>query len=204
MNKSKFFLSAVFLLLCGLTSAFAQTENERLAEPNREVVLQVLIASNSTGGKTNLPPALVNVTKKLSGIYSFSTYNLAATYFGRIANNGNFEYRGMVNNFLPNQKEEMPVFSEVNLQGLRILSGVNNQPTAQFQNFRYGMRVPVTVTSYKMESGQTSSAVNYENIGLSIQRFGVPENAPTVIGTMTLPKTEETVFLVLTVNSNIN
>lgn len=204
MNKPKFILFTVFLSLIGLTSAFAQSENEKTAEPNREIVLQVLIASNSPNGKTSLPPALAGITKKLNNIYSFSSYNLAATYFGRIANNGNFEYHGMVNNFLPNQREEAQVFSELKLIGLRILSGVNNQPTAQFQNFRYAMKIPVTVASYKTESGQTNSAVNYENIGLSIQRFGVPENTPTVIGTMTLPNSGETVFLILTVNSNIN
>lgn len=204
MNKPNLFLCAVILSFVCVSSVFAQNEIERTAEPNREVVLQVLVASNNPAGKTNLPPALAGITKKLNSLYSFSNYNLAATYFGRIANTGNFEYRGMLNNIRPGQNEGTPVFSELTLSGLRILPGANNQPTAQFQNFRYGMRVPVIAATFKTEGGQTNSAVNYENIGLSLQRFGVEENTPTVIGTMFLPQTNETVFLVLTVNSNLN
>lgn len=201
MNKSKIFLLTIFVFLFGLSSVFAQNESERQAEPNREIILQVLVASNSPAGKTTLPSSLANVTRKLNSIYSFADYRVAMTYLERVANSGNLEYRGIADNFMQNQKEERPVFLEWALGGLRILPNANNQSVAQFQNFRFGMRVPVVTGTFKAESGQTSSVVNYESTGLTVQRFNVPENTPTVIGTIMLPRTDETVFLVLTVNS---
>ncbi|HSK72916.1 MAG TPA: hypothetical protein VK892_14540 [Pyrinomonadaceae bacterium] len=201
MNKSKIFLLTIFVFFIGLSGVFAQNEGGRQAEPNREIILQVLVASNTSAGKTNLPSSLANVTKKLNSIYSFADYRVAMTYLERVANSGNLEYRGIADNFMQNQKEDRPVFLEWTLGGLQILPNTNNQSVAQFQNFRFGMRVPVVTGTFKAESGQTSSVVNYESTGLTVQRFNVPENTPTVIGTIMLPRTDETVFLVLTVNS---
>ena len=201
MNKSKIFLLTIFVFLVGLGSVFAQTESEKLAEPNREIILQVLVASNTPAGKTNLPSSLASVTKKLNSMYSFADYRVAMTYLERVANNGGLIYSGIADNFLQNQNRERPVFLEWALEGLRILPNAGNQTVAQFHTFRFGMRVPVITGSVKAEGGQMSPVINYERTGLNIQRFSVPENSPTVIGTIMLPRTDETVFLVLTVNS---
>jgi hypothetical protein len=39
---------------------------------------------------------------------------------------------------------------------------------------------------------------NYESIGLDLNRVTLAENTPTVIGTLTLPNTAGTLFLVMT------
>lgn len=201
MNKSKIFFLSIFVFFVGLSGVFAQNEAEKIAQPNREIILQVLVASNAAAGKTNLPPSLANVTKKLGSVYSFTNYRMAMTYFGRIADRGNLDYRGIADNVLQNQSAERPVFLDWSLTGMRILPNAENQMVAEFQVFRYGMRVPVVAGAFNMESGQINQATNYEPTGLTIHRFNVPENTPTVIGTMMLPRTDETVFLVLTVNS---
>ena len=204
MNKPKFILSIIFLLLVGMTNVFAQSENEKAAQPNREIILQVLVASDSPNQKTKLPPALANTTKKLNSLYPFADYRLAMSYFERVAVNGSIEYRGVANNFSQNQNEELTVFPEWSLHRMQILPDSQNQNVAQFQNFRFGMRLPITTSTLKKEDGQINRSINYEQIGLTIQKFNVPENTPTIIGSMTSSQKNETIFLILTVNSNVN
>ena len=51
----------------------------------------------------------------------------------------------------------------------------------------------------KDENGKSLPAVvAYEQIGIAASRLAVPENTPTLMGTLVLPKTRGTVFLVLT------
>jgi hypothetical protein len=42
-------------------------------------------------------------------------------------------------------------------------------------------------------------AVNYEGVGLTAYRISVASSRPTLVGTISLPKTAGTMFLVLTV-----
>jgi len=46
--------------------------------------------------------------------------------------------------------------------------------------------------------------LNYEAVGLNMNRVSLPENKPTLIGTLSLPKTTGTMFLVLTVRPTEN
>jgi hypothetical protein len=55
-----------------------------------------------------------------------------------------------------------------------------------------------------VENGKASDVVNYESVGLVVNRLAIPENRPTMIGTISLPKTSGTVFLVLTVKPAVN
>ncbi|MGC2238309.1 MAG: hypothetical protein WA584_19300 [Pyrinomonadaceae bacterium] len=191
MNKPKFiFLSAAFFLvglLCPAIS-FAQTDNKN--EPSYEVVLQILIASNT--GKSATPPTLSNVLKKLKTNYSFSDYRLAQTYVERTS--FAVEHKGMLSDIIQNQSSTTPVFSEWKLAGLRNAPDSKGQNSIQFQAFNFGARIPVVVSNGKGEPG-----VSYESIGLSIARFSLSENVPTVIGSLSTSKQDELMFLVLTV-----
>ncbi len=194
MTKPKtIFTTAAFFIVCllSLTNSFAQTETKQQAEPTYEVVLHILTASNTASDKTSVPPTLSNAVKKLKTIYSFSNYRLDSTYIGRIANTGNFEFKSISNSSSQNQGNSLPIFSEWTLGGLQSLPNSKGQNSIQFQNFRFGQRVPI----------RTQTGIfNYEQIGLTMQRFGVPENVPTIIGTLSTTKPNELMFLVLTVN----
>jgi hypothetical protein len=63
------------------------------------------------------------------------------------------------------------------------------------QPFRFGARVPIRVA----EPGKPGAAINYESIGLTINRVSFRENVPTLLGTISLPRTAGTLFIVLTV-----
>jgi hypothetical protein len=195
MNKPKFiFLIAAFFLV-GLLSpvaSFAQSNDNKPQEQSYEVVLQILIASNT--GRNTTPPALSNVLKKLKTNYSFTDYRLAQTYVERTSYA--VEHKGMLSELSQNQSMTTPAFSEWKLIGLKSTPDAKGQNSIQFQNFIFGARIPIVVSNSKGESG-----VNYEGIGLNVTRFSLSENVPTVVGSLSTSKLDELMFLVLTVKA---
>lgn len=198
MNKPKFFILTAILLL-GLTSVCAQTEEKNQIEPSYEILLQVIVATNQPDAKSNLPPSLSSIQKKLKNEYTFTNYNLAATFLERIAVTGGVDHRGILNQLNQGQEKET-YFTEWALGGLRTAVGARGEKLVQFQQFRFGARVPVIMQTVRDEKGDGArSIVNYEQIGVGINRFNLPENVPTVVGSLATPKTDEFIFLVLTV-----
>ena len=199
MYKSKFFIFAVIFLV-GLTNIFAQTDEKtekNQVEASYEVLLQVLVASNQPNND-KMPPSLAGIVKKLKSEYSFSNYNLAATFLERISLNGVIEHKGLLNQLAQDQEKDI-YFTEWNLGGLRPALNAKGQNVINFQNFRFGARVPVVTSVVKDAKGDNNRVIQYEPIGVSVNRFNLPENAPTIVGSMSTQKTDEFVFLVLTV-----
>ena len=194
MYKPKFiFFIAVFFLVGLLSPAisFAQSaDNKPQAEPTYEVVLQILIASNT--GKSATPPALSNVLKKLKTNFPFSEYRLVQTYVERTS--FAVEHKGMLSELSQTQSSATPAFSEWKLFGLKSMPDAKGRNSIQFQNFVFGARIPVVVSNNKGES-----VVNYEGIGLNITKFSLSENVPTVVGSLSTSKLDELMFLILTV-----
>ena len=204
MTKPKtIFTFVAFSIICllSLNNSFAQSDTKRTAETSYEVVLQILTASNNTGDKTSVPQTLSNVVKKLKNIYSFSDYRLDSTYLQRVANTGNIEFKSIANETNQTQENYNPIFSEWTLSGLQSMPNAKGQDSIQFQSFRFGQRVPVKTSSYKDENGKTNNVINYEQIGLTMQRFNLSENVPTIVGSLSTSKPNEMLFLVLTVKS---
>ena len=197
MNKPKTVFSiAAFFLVCLFASTNSFAQNAKQFEPSYEVVLQVLIASNAAPDKSvAVPQTLSNVLKKLKTNYSFSNYRLDLTYLQRVTNTGNIELRSVSN--ASNQDVYAPIFSEFTLGQLMNLPDAKGQNSISIQNFRFGQRVPIRTGGG--ESGKSNVAVNYDQIGLSMQKVSLPVNAPTVVGTLSTSKPDELMFLVLTV-----
>lgn len=205
MTKSKIAFSiAAFFSVCllSLTNGFAQTPpTVKQIEPSYEVVLQTLIASNSANNKSDIPPMLVGAVKKLKANYPYSNYRLTSTYLQRVANMGTIELKSVSNEAIPNQERNFSIFSDWTLHNLQTLPNAKGQNSFQFESFRFGQRIPIVTSSVRDESGKTNSVVNYEQVGLTIQRCSLAENAPTVIGSLSTSKPDELMFLVLTVRS---
>jgi len=196
MNKPKFFVFAL-LFLFGLTNVFAQTEQEKnQIEPSYEVVLHVVVASDNSTEKGKLPPQLSSVVGKLKNDYSYSNYSLAATFLERISASGIIGHTGILNQ-LKQTNDEKIYFSDWGLTGLKAGKDEKGKNLIQFQTFNFGAKVPV-VTAINGK-GDGVEVVNYENIGVRITRFNLPENTPTIIGSLSTQKTDEFIFLVLTV-----
>lgn len=196
MNKPKFFVFTL-LFLFGLTNAFAQTEPEKnTIEPSYEVVLHVVVASDNPSEKGKLPPQLSGVIGRLKNDYAFSNYTLAATFLERMSASGVIGHTGILNQ-LKQANDEKMYFSDWGLSGLKAGKDEKGKALVQFQTFNFGAKVPVVTTiSGKGDGGEI---INYENIGVRITKFNLPENAPTIIGSLSTPKTDEFIFLILTV-----
>jgi len=203
MSKPKIVFSvAAFFAFCllSLADCLAQTPPKNQTEPSYEIVLQTLVASNNTNNKTDVPQTLSGVIKKLKANYSYSDYRLVSTSLQRVANTGTVEFRSVTNETIPNQEKNFPVFSEWALSGLQNLPNAKGQDSVQFQSLRFGQRVPL-INSIRDENGKMNTSANYEQIGLTIQRFSVAVNVPTVIGSLATSKPDELMFLILTVKS---
>ncbi|CAN5299399.1 hypothetical protein BH20ACI1_BH20ACI1_16140 [soil metagenome] len=187
MNKTKNLFLITFVCLLGLTNISAQTETPRpqpQVEPSYDVILNVITASNNANGKTDVPQTLLNSVKKMKNYFSFKNYNLDSTYLQRTS--GNIQVKSVLNTASQNQENYLPIFSDWSLLGLK--SFPSNQ--VQFQSFNFGQRIPI----------RTSSGVfNYEQVGITLQKFSLPEDTPTVVGSLSGSKADELIFLVLTV-----
>lgn len=185
MNQpKKSFLFAAFFIFClSLTNALAQTPTARQSEPSFDIILQTVVASNDVG-KSDIAPLLSGVVKKLKTDFPFSSYRLASTAFQRISNRGNLDSRSV--SYLADNN--LAVFSDWSISGLESLIDEKGQETIQIQNFKFGQRIPINNTT------------NYEQIGLTT-RFSLAKNTPTIIGSLTTPKSDELMFLILTVKS---
>lgn len=191
--RSRRALAAVLFACLFALSSFAQTpakqQQQQQSEPSCEVVLQVLTASNGAGemNAEAVPPSLGGVVKKLKTMYSYSNYRLDLTYLQRVANTGSLEFKGVVSG--ANQDIYAPVFSEFTVGQLLTTPDASGRDAVSLFNFRFGQRVPI----------KTAGALNYEQVGLSMQRIVLPVNAPTIVGNLSGAKPDELSFLILTV-----
>ena len=204
MNQPKLFLSFAFVLsltFAGALAAFGQTESRQQVEPSYQVSLQLLIGSSENSGRTELPANLATISKDLRSTFEFSNYRLAGTFLGRISNTGNFEYKSLTNIFGKETNLTSQTFLEWSLNNFKNGVMVKGQQGFQVQGLRFGARVPVTTGTVKDQNGKENSQIAYENIGLALNRVGLPENTPTLIGTLNLPGADGTIFLVMTVRS---
>ncbi len=187
MNKTKILFFITLVCLLSLTNISAQTETPRpqpQVEPSYDIILNVITASNNANGKNAVPQSLLTAVKKMKNNFSFTNYNLDSTYLQRTS--GNIQVKSVLNTANQNQENYLPIFSDWSLVGLKSFPG--NQ--VQFQSFNFGQRIPI----------RTASGVfNYEQVGITLQRFGLPEDTPTVIGSLSGSKADELIFLVLTV-----
>jgi hypothetical protein len=193
MNKPKNIILILVFFMVGLMSpafSFAQTETPK-NELSYEVVLQILVASNDAADKSNVPQTLSGVVRKLKTTYALTNYRLASTSLQRIANMGNVEVKTISNQ--PAQNQDTPIFSEWTLGRLQMLEN-----SIELQNFHYGQRIPIRI-GVKDESGKQFLGVNYESVGLAMQKLNLRQNTPTVIGSLSTSNPDELMFLVLTV-----
>lgn len=179
-----------------VTVSQSDTSGTQLAEPTYEVSLHVIIGSDEAGGGAAFPTGLSNVTRNLRGNFPFANYRLANTFLGRISNTGTIEYKSVSNILGQESDAESQTFLEWSMGNFRVM-----QNGFQARSFRFGARVPVRVGTTRDAAGTVTPLVNYEPVGLTMSMIGLPANTPTLIGTISLPKTTGTIFLVATVRT---
>lgn len=200
MNQSKRYFSLLalpLLFLLASSATFAQPEAQQKIEPSYELSLYIIIGSNDADTRgVALPSSLSAISKQLKSNFAFSNYRLANTFLGRISNTGNIEYKSVSNILGQETDAESQTFLDWSMTRLR---ATDNK--FQAQTFRFGARVPVRTGTYKDDTGKINPVVAYEPIGLSMNMIGLSANTPTLVGTISLPRTTGTIFLVATIKS---
>lgn len=179
---------------------YGQADPNQKIEPSYNVALQLVIGSNDAGARGELPADLAAVSRQLKSSFSFSNYRLGSTLMGRISNTGNYEYKSLSNIFGAESGAPQQTFIEWSLNNFRVMPTARGQNGFQMQGLRFGARVPVLMSNLS-ESSKSMPIYNYEPIGLNLTKVGLPENVPTLIGTLNLPGTSGTIFLIMTVKS---
>ena len=201
MNRLKnFLLFPIFSFIFLIGGASAQVEPKTI-EPSYEAILHLIVGSGDASANDGLPQNLSNVSRQIKNNFTFANYRLANTFVGRIANSGSFEYKSLSDMFGQEKDNDSRTFLEWTLGGLRAVPDAAGQNSFQAQTFRFGARVPVKTGQTKNSEGQIIDIINYEQVGLSMNRTSLGENKPTLIGTLSLPKTNGTLFLVLTIKA---
>jgi hypothetical protein len=187
-----------FLLSILLLASAAAAQNDQRIEPSYDVVLQIVIGGDDKTAGQPIPSNLSNITKQLRDNYAFSGYRLTNTYVGRIANGGNFEYKSVSTIFGRGVESETPSFLDWTLGGLRSGQNATGKSDLMLQVFRFGARVPVRTGSFREEGGKQVPIFNYEPIGLTSSRVTLAENTPTLLGSLSLPGVDSSMFVVVT------
>ena len=185
-----------FLLSILLLVSTAAAQGDQRVEASYEVVVQLVIGTDDRTAAQPLPQNLGGVAKQLRGNYPFADYRLSNTFLGRVANGGNFEFKSVATIFGRGVESDTPSFMEWSLSALRAGASTAGR-TDLSVGFRFGARVPVRVST-REEGGKQFPVFNYEPIGLNSARVTLPENTPTVLGTLSLPNTNSTMFVVVT------
>lgn len=188
MSKMKILLSVAVCLFL-VNTVFPQNEKRNDFQPSYEVKLQILSASNKTGGKSEVPNSLSTVVEKLREDYSYKNFDLVETYIERILSNGKIDFRGVSNRLLDNDNKKSPIFYEWILSDLESVKNPTGKDFLKFDSLRFTVRVPIT----------TGEATNYDSTGFALIKFNLPENAPTLAGSFSMPQADEFVFIILTV-----
>jgi hypothetical protein len=206
MRQPLFILKLLFsLILFGLSATvFAQSDPVVKADPvvrdsSYDVMLHVLAGSNDTSQKGELPQGFAQITRQLKGTFGYTNFRVVNTYIGRLGNNGTIQYQSIANNFGADPLER-PVFLDWQLQGLRSIAATGGPNGFQIQGFHFGAKIPIRTSSGLDANGKAVSVFNYESIGLNVNRMSINQGQPVLIGTMELPQTTGTMFLVLSVN----
>lgn len=201
LKRISSFLTFPSIFLICITAALGQADAKTQAEPNYDAILHVVAGSSELGQADSLPQSLSSVSKQLRSDFGITNLKLLNTYLGRMTVAGSLEYKGVSSAYASATDSESPTFLDWSLAGLKNLQNSSGQNVFQFQSFRFGARVPVKVTNYRDDNGKSPLVINYEAIGLTLARMSVVENSPTLVGTLSQPKTNGTLFLILTVKS---
>lgn len=200
MNKpNKTFLTFVMAAAITLGSFSIFGQSPAIRDQSYEATLYILIGSDDAAQRSELPQSLDVVTKQIRDNFTFKNYRLTDTYYGRLADNGSLEYKSVSSLKNGSTEPDPPTFLDWRLASFKADSTHAGKNALRMETFRFGARVPVVITRIGGGEAKGVPVTNYESVGLTLNRLVVSESVPTLIGTVSLPRTTGTVFLVMTI-----
>lgn len=206
------------LVLCLIASSAASVKAQegnpsRPAQPvrrddiNYDVQLYLLVASNEAGeraaGSGGIPQSLESTVRQLRTTLPFTNYRLATTFLNRVKDNGTIELKGVASTLMPSPiGPTSPTFYEFRLAQLKAETDPEGQPFLRTHSFRFGLRMPVVTGTTRVEGSDVGSPIiQYEPVGVNTE-LSLREGVPTVVGTMTTSRPNESLVLLLSVRRN--
>ena len=183
------------------SSSTAASSDVRRDEINHDVQLYLLVGSNGTGERSNIPPSMDVVIKQLRSTLPFPHYRLATTFLNRVKDGGNLEVSGVGGSPLVTvpTTSNTPTFFNFHMSNVKLVTDANGQPFIRIAKFRLGLKVPIVTATARSEGGSAGSpVVQYQDTGLSTE-MSVREAAPTIVGTLTTSQPGESFVLVVMV-----
>ena len=192
MNQSPHLYRTAIAIAVFFVSVLAvPAQQTRTFGPNYDIVLQVIVGSDDAAN-SDLPKELAPISRQLRSRFTFSGYRLANTFLGRVGENGNLEYKSVGNILSKDASVDAPMFLDWSLANFSGGGEAAAKNAFHADAFRFGARVPVRL------SGRAEVPAVYESIGLTFNRIGFSANTPTLLGTLSLPQTAGTLFLIVT------
>jgi hypothetical protein len=185
-QKGRTLFLCVVAVLIGAFAVRAQNDAPKSAAASYQIVVQLLAASDSQNAK--LPANLALVERNLKDSFGRTNYAVAMTIFNRAAENGILEVKGITP--FAESPNALLNFYEMSLFGLK-----PSQTEMQIDSLRFGLRIPIVTNALAEAKG----TYNYEYVGITAKPLSVIFNEPTIIGTLTTSRSNEQLFLVLTV-----
>lgn len=180
--------------------------NVKRDDINYEVQLYLIAASNeqSERGGSSLPQSLEGTIKQLRTNLPYTNYRLATTFLNRVKDNGILELRGVAGSLMPSQiGPSSPTFYDFSLYQVKMEADTEGQPYIRINKFRFGLRMPIVTGTTRVEGSDIGSPIiQYEQIGITTE-LSLREGTPTVIGTMTTSRPNESLILLLSLKKNM-
>jgi len=172
-------------------TAFAQDQPS--GDKSYDIALHLVLGSNDTGApRSEVPRELDGVIRQARSAFSFANYKLLSTFAGRVGETGEFSYKSVADIGSKDMNAAVPTFLDWSLEDLRAGTAARS---LKARSFRFGIRLPVSTGGGEGRP----SGLSYENIGLTVQRLGLAESLPTLLGTVHLPGTSGTIFVIITI-----
>ena len=193
----KFIFRSAFLISAALLGGLSVSAQERpITAASHEATLYVVVGSDEPSQGNELPRGLDSVSKQIRETFQFRNYRLINTYYGRLADSGSLEYKSVSSTKMGTDLDS-PSFLDWQLARFQANSASNNSLSVEM--FRFGARVPVS-TKLPGKTDVSVPVTNYESVGLTLNKLSLEQGRPTLIGTISLPRTSGTIFLIMTIN----
>ena len=196
MNKPNCIAITFFVILVlSVSNAFAQPE--RTMEPSFEIVLQTLEGSNGTPINSSLPDSLGAIAAKLRSNFANFNFKVVSTHLQRISNNGSLNFKTVLTGLNPD--ETMTVSASWVFDNLNLAADPGGHNAIAFRSFFFQAEFPYKTTVFNEKNGGMVPAIGSDQIVVRNQTLSIPENEPTLLGTLAVPKSDKSIFLVITV-----
>jgi hypothetical protein len=173
-----------------------------LEEVNYDIQIYLMVGSNEAGAKAALPPNLEPFVSKLRASLPFNNYRVAATFLNRVKNGGSLQVNGVAGSLFPSSPvPSSPTFYEFALNDISVDASAAGPQLVQISKFRFTMRIPLATSSIPGPNNTSMPVINYEPTGINT-RVSIGEGVPTLVGTMTTGRSDESYILVVTVRPN--